>query len=823
MKMKKVLSCRSQGRLFCLVSFSGVAASEFDFGKLSVESTCEGHAAPAGIYPIDKEVLQKAQASPGANPAVIVLPFLDRSTQKIEVRYGAERVASLSIDANAAKWASRVNYRAKPALCNAIRDIQTPYIQGQYQLSFMRYLPVDEGAVWRVETLWRGDTEDIPELAVFDQAMRPLETEVFTFELQNDVILGNGTRANKLISSVKLHDDIRDFVVVASDSCGTIADGFCAMDGRLYNDMHYQSWRRMKDARADDGAYRAWFEAHRAKPGDIACQKSEAASFEFKPLISIVVPCYKTDKTYLQELVASVRAQSYETWELVLVDASPECDVVSDECAATGDARIKRIPLKENGGIVVNTNIGIAAAGGEYVAFLDHDDVLEPDALFWYVQAMNAVPAGKRPQVLFCDEDMFEKTGEWSQPVFKTELNVDLLYSHNCVTHFLMVEKMLIDEIGVSPEDVAGAQDYDLTLRALAAGARFKHIPHMLYHWRIHEGSTADGTAGSKPYAVEAGRLALQRHFDSLGVVGKVEETSAPFVYRMRYKLPKSAPLVSIVIPTKDHVETLDACITSIAKKATYANYEVVLVENNSVEQKTFAYYESVPQRIAELSQGHGCARVVTWEGEFNYPKIINFGAEHANGEYLLLLNNDTEVISADFIEEMLGYLQREDVGVVGAKLYYADDLTQHAGMLVGVRGAIAHANQDFPHNREGYLARAVRPGNFSAVTGACQMVRRELFERLGGYDETFAVGFNDADFCLRAWQAGYRTVFTPYAELYHHEFTSRGREEVDQRKLARWKREQALFMERWPSYFLEGDPFLGGSLDPNNDYFDLP
>ncbi len=293
-----------------------------------------------------------------------------------------------------------------------------------------------------------------------------------------------------------------------------------------------------------------------------------------------------------------------------------------------------------------------------------------------------------------------------------------------------------------------------------------------------------------------------------------------PFVYRMRYALPEPAPLVSIVIPTKDHIETLDACVMSIAQKATYTNYEIVLVENNSEAPETFAYYETLPERVASASEGKGIARVVYWPGEFNYSQIINFGVEHAKGDYLLLLNNDTEVISPDFIEEMMGYLQRPDAGVVGAKLYFADHLVQHAGILVGVRGALAHANQDFSAKREGYYERAVRPSNFSAVTGACQMVRRDVFEQVGGYNEEFAVGFNDADFCLRVWEAGFRTVFTPYAELYHYEFTSRGREEANEEKLRRWKREQALFMQRWPEFLLDGDPWLGPNLSSDSEYF---
>ena len=279
---------------------------------------------------------------------------------------------------------------------------------------------------------------------------------------------------------------------------------------------------------------------------------------------------------------------------------------------------------------------------------------------------------------------------------------------------------------------------------------------------------------------------------------------------------------MSIVIPTKDHVETLDACVTSIAQKATYANYEIVLVENNSEAPETFAYYEALPERVAAASDGKGAVRVEWWPGEFNYSQIINFGVEHAKGDYLLLLNNDTEVISPDFIQEMMGNLQRPDAGVVGAKLYFADHLVQHAGILVGVRGALAHANQDFSAKREGYLARAVRPGNFSAVTGACQMVRRDVFEQVGGYNEEFAVGFNDADFCLRVWEAGYRTIFTPYAELYHYEFTSRGREEANEEKMRRWKREQALFIQRWPEFFLDGDPWLGPNLSAESEYFSV-
>ena len=826
MSIKRLALCRSQGRLYVLLRFAGqdvTALIEREGFQAFAHATTSGSCVPSLALPVDHGrvlAICPSVADYERELAVLVLPFLDGSSIDIDFASSGQKLGSIRLDSRMAKLESKINYKAKPVLCALIRDAQRGERCGRYEIDAVRYLPADSGAVWRYEVTWAGDSQCTPQLEILDTHMNVIDATVHMFESQVDVSQQNGCRVNKTYLSVEMPEDIRDFVAIATDPAGQIQSGFCAMDGRLYNGMVDDSWNRMKDARADDAAYRRWFEQHRAKPGDLACQRVAAAAFAYRPLVSIVVPCYKTDLVYLRELLDSVLAQSYDNWELLLMDASPEWDAVANLVAAARDERVRRIELPGNGGIVVNTNAGIQQATGDYIAFLDHDDILEPDALFHYVAVLNKAAEDGRPQVLFCDEDMFQKTGEWGQPVFKTRLNVDLLYSHNCVTHFLMVEKALIDRIGVSPEDVAGAQDYGLTLRCLAAGARFEHVAHVLYHWRVLPGSTADCSADSKPYAIEAGRLALQRHFDSLGIRGTVEESETPFVYRMRYALPESAPLVSIVIPTKDHVETLDACVMSIAQKATYANYEIVLVENNSEDQETFAYYETLPERVAAASGGKGAARVEWWPGEFNYSQIINFGVEHAKGDYLLLLNNDTEVISSDFIEEMMGYLQRPDAGVVGAKLYFADHLVQHAGILVGVRGALAHANQDFSAKREGYLARAVRPVNFRAVTGACQMVRRDVFEQVGGYNEEFAVGFNDADFCLRVWEAGYRTIFTPYAELYHYEFTSRGREEANEEKMRRWKREQALFMQRWPEFFLNGDPWLGPNLSAESEYF---
>ena len=645
---------------------------------------------------------------------------------------------------------SRFNYRVKKELCTSIRNYEEQFTYRQYQLKILNYFEGDEGVIWRVVVSWQGNSDSRPVIKVFDGRGHPIPFNQHLFEFQPANSKENN---NKLFLSVELPANQEFFYLIAAQSeeqciafasgeCdmapgieGSIKPGFCSVHQEAFEGYKYGSWLYMKDARADDRAYRKWFNHHRVQKAELTKQKK--AEFDNSPLISIVVPCYKSEKLFLLQMIDSVMKQTYANWELLLLDASPEYGVVKKASSVFRDKRVRYFNLGKNKGIVGNTNEGIKAAKGDFIAFLDHDDLLEPDALYCYVLRLNKNPEIK---VFFCDEDLFEKPGIFMQPVFKTQLNLDLLYSHNCVTHFLMLERDYLFRIGLSEEEVSGAQDYDLTLRAYEGGGEFCHVPRVLYHWRIHSGSTSGGSVGGKPYAEEAGRVALQKHFDRLNIAANVETTDHLFVYRVKYTLPDPSPFVSIIIPSKDHIDVLDACIASIINKTMYTNYEIVVVENNSKDAQTFKYYERIQFK-------HGQVRVVTWPDEFNYSKIINFGVQHAKGEYLLFLNNDTEVISNNFIEEMMGYLQRSEVGVVGAKLYFRDMLTQHAGMLVGVHGAVAHVNQNFSRTREGYLARAVRPGNFSGVTGACQMVRREAFEKVGGYTESLAVGFNDIDF----------------------------------------------------------------------------
>ncbi len=560
-----------------------------------------------------------------------------------------------------------------------------------------------------------------------------------------------------------------------------------------------------------DPTYQTWFAAHRATPEELAQQRETA--LENAPLFSIVVPLFNTPAPFFREMLDSVLAQSYGAWELILVDANANAGLIPSLLDGIDDERIHLVRLEGNRGIAGNTQAGIDAAQGDYVAFLDQDDLLEPDALFCYAEAASAP---EQPDVLYCDEDAFCTGGPFFAPSFKPAFNRDLLYVHNYVTHLLVVRRSLLDRIGPYTEGTDGAQDYDLVLRCVAAGATPYRVPRVLYHWRIHEASTNASNVDSKPYAHEAGRRALQHHLETRGIAATVRDGAEPFTYRVSYELPTPAPLASIIIPNKDAADLLRACVESIYERSTYHAFEVVIVENNSSDPTTFALYD-------ELQTTHDDLRVVHWTGDFNYAAIVNFGASQAHGELLLFLNNDTRIITPDWLEEMAGFFARPEVGVVGAKLLYEDGTIQHAGIAIGQYDTVVHLNVFRPGDEPGYLGRSQRPQNFSAVTGACQMTRASLFKQLNGYNERFTVGFNDVDYCLRAAEAGFLTVWTPFAELYHAESATRGRDEDDPAKRERYQRELALFKERWPRFFAEGDPFLNPNLKRASNYFTLP
>ena len=548
-----------------------------------------------------------------------------------------------------------------------------------------------------------------------------------------------------------------------------------------------------------EGGYEAWLARHKVDKRTLRRQKHSA--FAQKPLISIVIPLYCTPLPYLKELLESVRRQSYENWQLCLADGSP--DDKAKEFIEKHYGREKRIvyrKLEENGGISVNTNEAVALAAGEYLMLCDHDDTLEPDALYEIVKAINDTGA----DVLYTDEDKVSMDGRhYFDPNFKPDFNLFRLRENNYICHIFVVKKSLTDETGLLRSEFDGAQDFDFILRCCEKAQKITHIPKVLYHWRCHMDSTA-ADPSSKAYAYEAGRKAVREHYQRLGIDAKVEMTERPGWYRSHVKV-QGNPLISVIIPNKDHTDDLELCLFSMTRKSTYRNYEILIVENNSEKEETFEYYRKLPDRYPK-------ARVLTWEKEFNYSAINNFAAKEAKGEYLLFLNNDVEILTPDWMEEMLQNCQQENVAAVGAKLYYPDETIQHAGVVLGLGGIAGHIMCRASKEDPGYFGRMISVQEISAVTAACMMVKKSDFDAVGGLDETFQVAFNDIDLCMKFRAAGKKIIFTPYAELYHYESKSRGLEDTPEKQF-RFDKEVKRFQEKWAQQLEMGDPYYSPNL----------
>lgn len=548
-----------------------------------------------------------------------------------------------------------------------------------------------------------------------------------------------------------------------------------------------------------EGGYEAWLARHKVDKRTLRRQKHSA--FAQKPLISIVIPLYCTPLPYLKELLESVRRQSYENWQLCLADGSP--DDKAKEFIEKHYGREKRIvyrKLEENGGISVNTNEAVALAAGEYLMLCDHDDTLEPDALYEIVKAINDTGA----DVLYTDEDKVSMDGRhYFDPNFKPDFNLFRLRENNYICHIFVVKKSLTDETGLLRSEFDGAQDFDFILRCCEKAQKITHIPKVLYHWRCHMDSTA-ADPSSKAYAYEAGRKAVREYYQRLGIDAKVEMTERPGWYRSHVKV-QGNPLISVIIPNKDHTDDLELCLFSMTRKSTYRNYEILIVENNSEKEETFEYYRKLPDRYPK-------ARVLTWEKEFNYSAINNFAAKEAKGEYLLFLNNDVEILTPDWMEEMLQNCQQENVAAVGAKLYYPDDTIQHAGVVLGLGGIAGHIMCRASKEDPGYFGRMISVQEISAVTAACMMVKKSDFDAVGGLDETFQVAFNDIDLCMKFRAAGKKIIFTPYAELYHYESKSRGLEDTPEKQF-RFDKEVKRFQEKWAQQLEMGDPYYSPNL----------
>lgn len=550
-------------------------------------------------------------------------------------------------------------------------------------------------------------------------------------------------------------------------------------------------------------------------PDEARRKYEEEYSFDKRPLYSILVPLYNTDRTMLKEMIDSVEWQTYSNWELCLADGSDAAHVyVGETVAEYNDPRIKYKKLEKNGGISENTNQCLTLATGDYIGLFDHDDILHPSALFEYTKVINEQDA----DYIYCDETTF-KSGNIDHMLtmhFKPDYAIDNLRANNYICHFSVFKKTLLEGTELFRTRFDGSQDHDMILRLTDKAEKIVHVPRLLYYWRSHAGSVA-GNISAKEYAIDAAKGAVADHLRKHGYTDfKITGTRAfETIFKIRYKL-KGSPLITIVIPNKDHASDLKRCVYSILEKSTYTNYEIIIVENNSTEKATFDLYE-------ELKEASDKVSVVTFEGEFNYSAVNNFGVSFAKGEYILLLNNDTEVITLNWLEEMLMYAQREDVGAVGAKLYYADRTIQHAGVVIGLGAhrTAGHTHYKMPKENLGYMGRLCYAQDVSAVTGACLLVKKSLWDEVGGLDTDFKISLNDVDFCLKLREKGYLNVFTPFAELYHYESVSRGLDDSGE-KAERYNKESEHFRTKWKEVLEKGDPYYNANFSLDRSDFSV-
>lgn len=550
-------------------------------------------------------------------------------------------------------------------------------------------------------------------------------------------------------------------------------------------------------------------------PDETRRKFEEEYSFDKRPLYSILVPLYNTDKTMLKEMIDSVEWQTYSNWELCLADGSDAAHAyVGETVAEYNDPRIKYKKLEKNGGISENTNQCLTLATGDYIGLFDHDDILHPSALFEYTKVINEQDA----DYIYCDETTF-KSGNIDHMLtmhFKPDYAVDNLRANNYICHFSVFKKTLLEGTELFRTRFDGSQDHDMILRLTDKAQKIVHVPRLLYYWRSHAGSVA-GNISAKEYAIDAAKGAVADHLRKHGYTDfKITSTRAfETIFKIRYKL-NGSPLITIVIPNKDHASDLKRCVYSILEKSTYTNYEIIIVENNSTEKATFDLYE-------ELKEASDKVSVVTFEGEFNYSAVNNFGVSFAKGEYILLLNNDTEVITLNWLEEMLMYAQREDVGAVGAKLYYADRTIQHAGVVIGLGAhrTAGHTHYKMPKENLGYMGRLCYTQDVSAVTGACLLVKKSLWDEVGGLDTDFKISLNDVDFCLKLREKGYLNVFTPFAELYHYESVSRGLDDSGE-KAERYNKESEHFRTKWKEVLEKGDPYYNANFSLDRSDFSV-
>ena len=573
--------------------------------------------------------------------------------------------------------------------------------------------------------------------------------------------------------------------------------------------------------------YDEWYKLTKTKEEEIERQKKEYKNdFNTLPLFSIVIPIYNTKRVFLKKLFYSILNQTYQNFEVLIADATDYTktnnkpkDYIND----LNDDRIKIKILNENKTISENTNEALKMAKGDYIILVDHDDELTLDALYECAKVINE---NENVSFIYSDEDKVDMSdSSYFEPSFKPDFNLDMFLSVNYICHLSCIKKQLVDELinkygKFERENFNGAQDYDLYLRIINLLIdknelhNIKHIPKVLYHWRCHNESTSKNV-NSKTYAFESGKRALLDFYKNtkmkFGQIKNVVDGFSKGTYKAVYEKIQNEPLISIIIPNKDHIDDLDLCINSL-KKSIYKNYEIIIIENNSTEDKTFDYYKKIENNNI---------KIVYYDGIFNYSKINNSGVKEAKGDYLLLLNNDTEMINENSIEEMMCYVMREDVAIVGSKLLYKDDTIQHAGVIIGFGGIAGHTFINQYSNASTYMNRANIIQDLNAVTAACLMIKKSIFEKLGGFSEELGVAFNDIDLCMKVRKEKYLVVYNPYSSFYHYESKSRGLEDNEE-KIKRFNKEVAIFLKKWKDIVDKGDEYYNPNLTLRKSDFSL-
>lgn len=789
MKLKLKSVCRGLGTVYLCLSKPAFLNQKAGSFIVSVDSG-SNKSLPSAAYDLTFK---------NAELIVIAFPLMGEGTVSVDVLLTlndkAQKVFSKEFNWTAIKWLSRLNYKLNSDLAFACRDIDRQTYSHQIHIRPTQFVASSDSSAWIAKGVICSPTgESVAVEIVSDSG-----------EQAKDVCIVTGRSINKLIGcldrvemeyTLRFPRDGKTYCLVANGGERT-RSGFLCFDPasvEFYSGVCSPHFYKA----SSPGLYSELC----AKRHDYlamldSCDFNTSCSLKF----SIVVPLYKTPLKFLHEMIDSVLNQIYPNWELILINSTPDCVELCSALDQLKDERIEVVTLDSNKGISGNTNFGITEAKGDYVVFFDHDDTLDPFALYRYAGRIQDCPD---TDALYCDEDFLNEAGEYVAPHFKSDFNLDLLRVHNYITHLLCVRASFAKELMLRKE-FDGAQDYDFLLRLVERTQNIYHVPEVLYHWRISDTSTAK-SAGNKNYADDAGRRALQEHLDRCGLNGTAELTDSACFYHIAYALNEE-PLVSIVIPNKDSVEVLRRCIDSIEEKTDYRNFEILVVENNSTEDTTFEYYRTVSEQYENV-------RIATWDGPFNYSAINNYGVGLTSGKYLLFLNNDTEVIESGWLSSMLSFCQRDDVGAVGAKLLYPDDTVQHAGVMMiccrneGEMGGPIHVFNNLDRDDPGYMRRAVISQDLSAVTAACMMTKRSVFEELNGFNEDFEVAFNDVDFCLRVRSLDKLVVFDADALLYHYESFSRGYETGE--KKIRFMREQGKLRTAWAEYYVNGDPYHG-------------